>query len=185
MSVATSFGQVAVEQSELRAIFVSLELSLSSWIVTSLSPGQGERMSRTQLAAGSIPALLERFDALQAKSHVRSGASHPVVVIQEAGLDSFSLHRTLEREDVESHVVDPASIAISRRRRRAKTGQDRSRGAAQNAACLQTGRTASLRNGEASVARRRGSTPALPGTDRARKSHKGVLSVLCEPLSGE
>jgi transposase len=30
-------------------------------------------------------------------------------------------HRVLEREGIESYVVDPASIATSRRRRRAKT----------------------------------------------------------------
>jgi transposase len=44
-----------------------------------------------------------------------------VIVIQEAGLDGFWIHRVLERESIESHVVDPASIATSRRRRRAKT----------------------------------------------------------------
>ena len=31
------------------------------------------------------------------------------------------MHRSLEAEGIESHVVDPASIAVSRRRRRAKT----------------------------------------------------------------
>ncbi len=46
---------------------------------------------------------------------------HPIVTIQEAGLDGFWIHRALENEGVESHVVDPASIAVSRRRRRAKT----------------------------------------------------------------
>jgi transposase len=44
-----------------------------------------------------------------------------VVSIQEAGLDGFWIHRILEREGIESYVVDPASIATSRRRRRAKT----------------------------------------------------------------
>jgi hypothetical protein len=39
----------------------------------------------------------------------------------EAGLDGFWIHRVLEAEGIESHVVDPASIAISRRLRRAKT----------------------------------------------------------------
>jgi transposase len=43
------------------------------------------------------------------------------VSIQEAGLDGFWIHRILEREGIESFVVDPASIATSRRRRRAKT----------------------------------------------------------------
>ena len=51
----------------------------------------------------------------------RTGTSHPIVVIEEAGLDGFWLHRVLEREGCESHVVDAASIAAPRRRRRAKT----------------------------------------------------------------
>lgn len=41
--------------------------------------------------------------------------------IQEAGLDGFWIHRVLQTEWIESHVVDAASIATSRRRRRAKT----------------------------------------------------------------
>src|SRR6266550_7833267 len=45
----------------------------------------------------------------------------PIIVIQEAGLDGFWIHRVLEQEGIESHIVDPASIATSRRRRRAKT----------------------------------------------------------------
>jgi transposase len=43
------------------------------------------------------------------------------VVIQEAGLDGFWIHRTLAGEGIESHVVDAASIATLRRCRRAKT----------------------------------------------------------------
>ena len=43
------------------------------------------------------------------------------MVIQEAGLDGFWVHQLLESNDIESHVVDSASIAMSRRRRRAKT----------------------------------------------------------------
>lgn len=45
-----------------------------------------------------------------------------MIVIQEAGLDGFWIHRALEMEDwITSHVVDAASIAVSRRHRRAKT----------------------------------------------------------------
>ncbi|MBA3896479.1 MAG: IS110 family transposase [Sphingomonadaceae bacterium] len=114
-------GEQTIVQNELAAIFISLELSRSSWVVTSLSPGAGERMSRIQLVAGNMNALKERFSALQAKCRVRLDRTYPLIVIQEAGLDAFSLHRALEIEGVESHVVDPASIATSRRRRRAKT----------------------------------------------------------------
>src|SRR6186997_3717887 len=36
-------------------------------------------------------------------------------------LDGFWLHRFLEANGIESHVVDPASIAVDRRKRRRKT----------------------------------------------------------------
>ena len=106
---------------DLAAIFVSLELSRSKWLVTSLSPGGGERMSRHLVSGGDIPGLLDHFAELQRKAEVRTGQSFRVISIQEAGLDGFWIHRVLEREGIESYVVDPASIATSRRRRRAKT----------------------------------------------------------------
>ena len=45
----------------------------------------------------------------------------PIIAVQEAGLDGFWIHRVLLSEGIESHVVDPASIATSRRQRRPKT----------------------------------------------------------------
>lgn len=106
---------------DLAAIFVSLELSRSKWLVTSLSPGGGEKMSRHVVTGGDIPGLLDHFVELQRKAEVRRGQSFRIISIQEAGLDGFWIHRVLEREGIESYVVDPASIATSRRRRRAKT----------------------------------------------------------------
>lgn len=106
---------------DLGAIFVSLELSQSKWLVTSLSPGGGERMSRHELAAGEVAGLLGLFARLREKARARTGRDYGVVSIQEAGLDGYWLHRVLAAEGVESHVVDPASVAVSRRRRRAKT----------------------------------------------------------------
>ena len=106
---------------DLAAIFVSLELSRSKWLVTSLSPGGGERMSRHIVSGGDILGLLGHLAELQRKAEVRTGQSFRIVSIQEAGLDGFWIHRVLEREGIESYVVDPASIATSRRRRRAKT----------------------------------------------------------------
>jgi transposase len=105
----------------LGAIFVSLELSRSTWLITSLSPGGGETMSKYSVRGGDVPGLLERFSALQDKAERRTGRGVPIVTIQEAGLDGFWIHRTLTGEGIESHVVDAASIATSRRCRRAKT----------------------------------------------------------------
>ncbi|AHK47600.1 MULTISPECIES: IS110 family transposase [unclassified Ensifer] len=111
----------AAIRTDLGAIFVSLELSQSKWLITSLSPSGGEKMSKHAVAAGDVAGMLGRFAELKRKARARTGRCFPIVVIQEAGLDGFWIHRVLEAEGIESHVVDPASIAISRRRRRAKT----------------------------------------------------------------
>lgn len=108
-------------RTDLGAIFVSLELSRSTWLITSLSPGGGEKMSKHSFPAGDIAALLTRFCLLKEKALARTGKAFPILVIQEAGLDGFWIHRVLQSEGIESYVVDPASIATSRRRRRAKT----------------------------------------------------------------
>jgi transposase len=114
-------AQTAI-QTNLAAIFASLELSQSIWMITSLSPGGGEKMSKHSVPARDVAALLARFSELQHKALKRTGKSFPIIVIQEAGLDGFWIHRVLlQSESIESHVVDPASIATSRRRRRAKT----------------------------------------------------------------
>lgn len=108
-------------RTDLGAIFVSLELSRSKWLVTSLSPGGGERMSRHEVAGGDLAGLLDHFARLRERAFARTGGRHGIVSVQEAGLDGYWLHRALEAEGVESHIVDAASVAVSRRRRRVKT----------------------------------------------------------------
>jgi transposase len=67
---------------DLAAIFVSLELSRSKWLITSLSPGAGERMSKSVVSGGDVPALLARFADLQRKAAARTGQSFQIVSIQ-------------------------------------------------------------------------------------------------------
>src|SRR6202789_294243 len=108
-------------RTDLPAIFASLELSRSTWLITSLSPGAGEKMSKHSIRAGDVAGLLVRLAQLKEKARGRTGRDFPIIAIQEAGLDGFWIHRVLQSEGIESHVVDAASIATSRRRRRAKT----------------------------------------------------------------
>ena len=108
-------------RNDLGAIFVSLELSHSTWLITSLSPGGGEKVSKHSVRGGDVAGLLERFAQLKKKAQTRTGHDFPIIVIHEAGLDGFWIHRVLQNEGIESHVVDPASVTTSRRRRRAKT----------------------------------------------------------------
>ncbi|WP_176598917.1 IS110 family transposase [Sphingobium sp. 15-1] len=106
---------------DLGAIFVSLELSKSTWLVTVLAPGS-EKMSRYTVVGGDLAGLFGCFDELRRKAQMRTGQLYPLVVIQEAGFDGFWIDRALKREEwIDSHVVDAASIAVSRRNRRAKT----------------------------------------------------------------
>lgn len=117
--VAVNSGNTV--RNELSAIFVSLELSRKNWLITSLSPGAGEKMSRHSVPGGDVAGLLERFGSLRKKAQARTGKDYPVIIIQEAGLDGFWIHRTLEQEGFESHIVEASSIAMSRRHRRLKT----------------------------------------------------------------
>jgi transposase len=96
---------------DLGAIFVSLELSTSTWLVTSLAPGS-EKISRHIVIGGDTAGLFACFADLRKKAQARSGQLYPLVVIQEAGLDGFWINRLLHREDwIESHVVDAASAS--------------------------------------------------------------------------
>jgi transposase len=57
--------ELTAVRSDLGAIFVSLELSRSSWIVTALLPDGGEKMSRHAVPGGDIGGLLVRLALLQ------------------------------------------------------------------------------------------------------------------------
>src|SRR6266404_6304532 len=115
------FDEQTAIHTQFGAIFISLELSRSTWLITSLSPGNGEKMSKHSVEAGDISGLMARFAELKRKATMRTQNSYPIIVIQEAGLDGFWIHRLLQQEGIESHVVDAASIAAPRRRRRPKT----------------------------------------------------------------
>src|SRR5215469_12071412 len=67
---------------DLGAIFVSLELSRSSWLITSLSPGGGEKMSRHSVRGGDFAGLMQRFAQLQEKARRRAGQSFRIIVVQ-------------------------------------------------------------------------------------------------------
>src|ERR1700675_239229 len=106
MSLDHHFAEPTAIRTNLGAIFVSLELSRSTWLITSLSPGGGEKMSKHGLSAGNIAVLLARLSELKRKAFARTGQSFQVIVIQEAGLDGFWIHRVLPSDGVESHVVE-------------------------------------------------------------------------------
>ena len=105
---------------EAATLFISLELSRARWLVTSLSPGSS-KISRHFVVGGDSRDLLRLLADLRAKAERNMGATVKIVTIQEIGFDGFWIHRILASNAIESHVVEAASIAVPRRRRRAKT----------------------------------------------------------------
>jgi transposase len=115
-----SINESGAASNTAATLFVSLELSQSTWLITSLAPGSAA-MSKHSVAAGDGAELVGRLVRLAARAQSASKAPIKICVIEEAGLDGFWVHRLLEANGIESYVVDAASIAVPRRRRRAKT----------------------------------------------------------------
>jgi len=107
-------------RSEDNILFAALELSRKSWLIATSSPGD-DRISKRVVTAGDGPGLLALLGKLRETAERRLGGAVRVVVIQEAGLDGFWVHRLLVDNAIDSHVVDAASLAVDRRKRRRKT----------------------------------------------------------------
>ncbi|CAN7795753.1 IS110 family transposase [Caballeronia sp. LjRoot34] len=98
-------------------LYVAFELGDRSW---KLSLGDGVRApSRCTVAAGDATAVLMAIAKAKARCHLAADA--PVRSCYEAGRDGFWLHRWLSDQGIVNLVVDPASIEVNRRARRAKT----------------------------------------------------------------
>lgn len=105
-----------------RVLAVSLELSKRSWKL-GLHDGQRERaMVRSVSNAAASKRLPEAVKVIEeTKRRWGLGEAVRVVVVYEAGQDGFWIHRALTAQGYEALVVDPASIPVERRARRAKT----------------------------------------------------------------
>ena len=101
-------------------IFVAIELSQRSWLVTIHSPDK-DKMSRHKLEGGDHAELLALVGRVRERAARALGAVPAVVSCYEAGYDGFWLHRLLLAAGITNHVFDPASIAVDQRARRVKT----------------------------------------------------------------
>ncbi len=101
-------------------IFVALELSKARWLVGIHTP-VADKISRHGVAGGDSRALLELIARARRRAEQQLGRPAAVVCCYEAGYDGFWLHRLLCASGIENHVIDPASLPVDRRARRAKT----------------------------------------------------------------
>lgn len=101
---------------------VSLELSKGSWKVA-LHDGRRDKPAIHTVASEQASKRLNEVVAVIEGTKKKWGLSGRtrVVVIYEAGQDGFWIQRALQASGHEALVVDPASIPVERRARRAKT----------------------------------------------------------------
>ena len=106
-------NEQAAIRTDLGAIFVSRELGRSIWLITSLSPGAGEKMSKYSVKSGYAAKLLARLTQIIVIRASSYAARSPVAI-----------HLHLFRVAIESPVgiaddVIPPLLCLSDRKWRA------------------------------------------------------------------
>jgi transposase len=99
------------------ALVVAVEISRATWVIAAHVPGLGHVKVRRRIEARG-EALLLAIEQL--KRRAATGIHH-VIVTYEAGYTGFWLARLLRRHAIEVYVIQPVSVPVDRRRRRAKT----------------------------------------------------------------
>lgn len=100
-----------------QALYMAMELSNRQWTLGFTDRRHNPR--RVTVAARDLVALQEQIG--QAKSRFGLPEDTPVLSCYEAGRDGFWLHHYLVSRGVDNQVLEPSSIKVDRRRRRAKT----------------------------------------------------------------
>ena len=99
-----------------QVLYISLELSNKKWKLTF---GDGQRKRERTITAADRKAFQEEL--IKTRKHFRQEEGCKIYSCYEAGRDGFWIHRYLESIGIQNIVVDPASIEVNRRCRRAKT----------------------------------------------------------------
>ena len=101
-------------------LVLAIELSNASWVLAAQVPGL-LRVKAKQTIEPRTEALWAAINGYRERSTAAGRTVKRVVAIYEAGWSGFWLARWLGQRGVEAHVVQPSSIPVDRRARRAKS----------------------------------------------------------------
>jgi len=99
---------------------LAIELSKKNWIVAVNTP-LSDKISRYTLKPCDGKELLDLCERIRTRVARETKKRVEIVSCYEAGYDGFWLHRLLEAHGIRNYVIDPASLQVDRRARRAKT----------------------------------------------------------------
>ena len=102
-----------------KTIIAVIEMSQSSWLVAGIVPGiERHPLKKLEPSEEELIRLLMRW---RAEATQDGRTIKRIAVAFEAGRDGFWLARWLWARDIETYVIHPTSVAVSREHRRAKT----------------------------------------------------------------
>jgi transposase len=99
---------------------LAIELSKKSWIVAVNTP-LSDKISRHTLKACDGKELLDLCERIRTRVARETKKRVEIVSCYEAGYDGFWPHRLLEAHGIRNYVIEPASLQVDRRARRAKS----------------------------------------------------------------
>lgn len=111
---------VPLSDHDCPVLYLAIELSSSTWLIAAHLP-ETEKPKLHRIKAGDTEELLAFIAALRARVTAKLGTAADVACCFEAGRDGFWLHRLLVANGIASHVLEPTSVLVNRRARRAKT----------------------------------------------------------------
>jgi len=116
--IASSPSPAAVDYDV--ALIFSVETSNKNWVLAAHVPGLGQVKAK-QTIEPNVDALSKAIEGYRRRATASGAAVERVIVVYEAGYGGFWLARWLDAQGVEVHVVQPSSVPVERRKRRAKS----------------------------------------------------------------
>jgi transposase len=101
-------------------LVLALEMSGKAWDLGAVVPGVNRRPKK-HFSARAVSEILSTVERWKEEAQRAGHRVSRVVLTYEAGRDGFWLARYLADHGIEVHVVQPSSIAVERKGRRAKT----------------------------------------------------------------
>lgn len=103
-----------------RTLILAIELSNTSWLLAAQIPGlPGVKAKRS--IEPTPEALMAAIEGYRVRAEKAGRNVDRVVAVYEAGWSGFWLVRWLAKYGIETHVIQPSSVPVDRRARRAKS----------------------------------------------------------------
>src|ERR1700676_2309843 len=103
-----------------RTLVLAIEVSNKSWVLAAQVPGLPHTKAKRTINP-EAEALLAAISGYRTRAAASGRSIERVIAVYEAGWSGFWLARWLMRRGVEVYVVQPSSVPVDRRLRRAKS----------------------------------------------------------------